>query len=126
LRDKARDEAREYFKNKGLSYLNITEEDIKKLSEILSEELVSYLENGGEHTKQMDMRLSKPRIKDVKVLKQTGLQYARIQIDGSYFDRREGITFSSTGFIGFGAEFSDVNVQPILKAFHRWCDLVAV
>ncbi|TQK75163.1 hypothetical protein FB479_101775 [Brevibacillus sp. AG162] len=62
------------------------------------------------------MKVSKPRVKDVKILK-SGPKHAQIQIDGSYFSRREGITFSQTGFIGFGGGFSDVNVQPILKAF---------
>ncbi|WP_141433713.1 hypothetical protein [Bacillus sp. 03113] len=119
-----RNRAREHFKNLDLSYSSLKEEDINKLTAILSEELLSYLEYGGEHAQQMNMKVSKARKKDVKVLK-SGLQYARIQIDGSYFKRREGITFSQTGFIGFGGEFSDVNVEPILKAFCKWCNLIA-
>ncbi|AUM93811.1 TPA: hypothetical protein LA742_001152 [Clostridium botulinum] len=120
-----REEAREYFKNKGLDYSNIKKEDIESLTEFLSEELNYYLENGGFHAKQMDMEVRKQRVKDVKVLKKSGLKYARLRIKGSYFDDREGITFSQTGFIGFGGEFSDVNVAPILKAFCRWCDTLA-
>ena len=116
-----REEARDYFKNEGLSYSVITEEDIKKLSEFISDELRTYLIKGGEHAIQMDMKVSKLRVKDIKVLK-SGLKFARIQIDGSYFSKREGITFSQTGFIGFGCEFSDVNVQPFIKAFVKWCD----
>lgn len=119
-----RAQARDYFKNKGLSYAVLTEEDIKLLGIMLAEELFSYLMNGGNHARQMSMKVSTFRKKDVKVLKKTGLKYARIQIDGSYFKRREGITFSQTGFIGFGCEFSDVNVQPILKAFCKWCDYI--
>lgn len=119
-----REEAREYFKNKGLDYSKIKKEDIEKLITVLSEELISYLGYGGVHAQQMDMKVSKFMVKDKKFLK-NGLKYARITIDGSYFKRREGITFSQTGFIGFGAEFSDVNVDPILKAFCKWCnDLV--
>lgn len=117
-----REEAREYFKNKGLNYSMIKKEDIEKLTEILSEELNYYLKNGGFHAKQMGMQLRKPRVKDVKVLKRSGLKHAQLRIKGSYFNDREGITFSQTGFIGFGGEFSDVNVAPILKAFCRWCD----
>lgn len=118
-----REHAREHFQRCDLDYSMITLEDINKLIDMVSEELQSYLGYGGEHSKQMDMKVSKLRKKDVKVLK-NGLQYARIQIDGSYFKRREAITFSSTGFIGFGGELSDVNVQPILKAFCRWCDSI--
>lgn len=117
-----RDEAREYFKNAGLSYADLNEEDIQKLLEILSEELTLYYKNGGEHAQQMAMKVRKPRIIDIKCLKRTGLQYAFLKIDGGYFERREGISFNKNGFIGFGGEFSDVNVQPILKAFCRWCD----
>ncbi len=116
-----RNDARNQFKNLGLSYAIITKEDIILLQHVLSEELSSYLLYGGEHALQMDMKVSKLRVKDVKVLK-SGLKYARLQIDGSYFSRREGITFSETGFIGFGGEFSDANVQPILKAFVKWCN----
>lgn len=119
-----REEAREYFKNKDLNYSKIKKEDIDKLIEFVSDELEIYLRTGGFHAEQMGMRIKKPLIKDVKVLK-SGLKYAQIRIKGSYFDNREGITFSQTGFIGFGGEFSDVNVAPILKAFCKWCDLIA-
>lgn len=119
-----RNEAREYFKKSGLNYEIITSEDIKTLSEILSNELNEYHINGGDHAKQMDLKVSKLRVKDVKVLK-SGLKYARLQVDGSYFRRREAITFSQTGFIGFGGELDDKNVRPILKAFCKWCELIA-
>ncbi|WPS85523.1 hypothetical protein SMD22_00250 (plasmid) [Brevibacillus halotolerans] len=119
-----RNDAREHFENSGLSYSKIKEEEIKKLVDILSEELSSYLEYGGDHAQEMGMRVRKPRVKDIKCLKK-GLVYAYIKIDGSYFERREGISFNKDGFIGFGGEFSDVNVEPILKAFCRWCDTIA-
>jgi hypothetical protein len=119
-----REEARKYFENKGLDYSKIKKEDIEVLISYVSKELKTYLKEGGFHAQQMSMELRKPRVKDIKVLK-SGLQYARIRIKGSYFDDREGITFSQTGFIGFGGEFSDVNVAPILKAFCKWCDTLA-
>lgn len=119
-----RNEARKHFKNIGLSYENITQEDINTLYEILSDEINQYRKNGGEHAKQMDLKVSKLRVKDIKVLKRSGLKYARLQVDGSYFNRREAITFSQTGFIGFGGELDDKNVQPILKAFCKWCDQI--
>lgn len=118
-----REMARENFKNLGLSYEKISKEDINSLLEIISSELSSYLEYGGERAQQMNMQVSKLRLKDVKVLKK-GLQYARIQVDGSYFKRREAITFSSTGFIGFCGELSGANAEPILKAFCKWCDKI--
>ncbi len=119
-----REKAREYFQRCDLDYSMVALDDIDKLVQMVSEELQSYLKFGGEHAKGMDMKASKLRKKDVKVLKD-GLQYARIQVDGSYFKRREAITFSSTGFIGFGGELDDKNVAPILKAFCKWCDYVS-
>ncbi|WEG18663.1 hypothetical protein PQ478_09290 [Alkalihalophilus pseudofirmus] len=119
-----REKAREQFQRCDLDYSMITLEDIDKLVEIVSEELQTYLEYSGEHAKNMNMKVSKLRKKDVKVLKD-GLHYARIQVDGSYFKRREAITFSSTGFIGFGGELDDKNVAPILKAFCKWCEYVS-
>lgn len=120
-----REEAREYFRSKDLDYSKIKKEDIESLAAILSEELNLYLKEGGLHAQQMGMKVRRMRISDIKVLK-SGLKYARIRIDGRYFEDREGITFSQTGFIGFGVEFSDVNVEPILKAFCRWCDGIFV
>lgn len=119
-----RDEAREYFKNKGLSYSNIDEEDIRDLVQFLSEEFKEYVKNGREHAKAMDMKARKPLVRNVKILKRTGLQYAYLKVKGSYFESREAISFNKDGFIGFGGELDDKNVQPILKAFCRWCDLM--
>jgi hypothetical protein len=119
-----RDEAREYFKDKGLSYADITEEDLRDLVQFLSEEFKIYSKNGGEHAKAMDLKSRKPLVKHVKILKRTGLQYAYLKVKGSYFDSREAISFNENGFIGFGGELDDKNVQPILKAFCRWCDLM--
>jgi hypothetical protein len=61
--------ARVYFKSAGLSYANLKKEDIISLQNILSEELSSYLTYGGDHAQQMNMRVSKHRIKDIKVFK---------------------------------------------------------
>lgn len=115
-----RNEARKHFKELGLSYGNINPIDIRKLANMLEAELIEYLKNGGFHAKQMNMQVGKQLKKDIN-FKDGKLIGASIKIDGSYFKNREGITFNETGFIGFGGEFSDVNVEPILKAFCKWC-----
>jgi hypothetical protein len=121
-----RDEAREVFKNHGLSYEKLMPVDIEQLAHEIGMELVKYKRFGGFHAEQMGMSVAPIRKKDI-VFDGGKLKAARIQIDGAYFRRREGITFSQTGFIGFGCEFSDANVEPILKAFCKWCaDVVEV
>lgn len=116
---------REYGRKcfEGLKYKDITERDILNLEEFLQNELMRY-KNNSEHGKQMGMILAYPRKKDIKILKRTGLKHARIQINGSYFSRREAITFNENGFIGFGGELDDKNIQPIIKAFEKWCKLL--
>lgn len=119
-----REQARKHFVESGLSYADICEQDINLLNNILSEELSSYFVSGGAHAKGMELKVSKLRKKDIHVLK-NGIKSARIQVDGSYFERREAITFSQTGFIGFAGELDQKNTQPILQAFVKWCDQIA-
>lgn len=118
-----RDNARLYFENAELTYADITAEDINLLVELLSEELEAYRTTGGEHAKNMAMTVRKPLVKDVKILK-TGLKHAYIKVDGSYFEKREGISFNKDGFIGFAGSFDGSNTTPYLTAFMRWVDAV--
>lgn len=119
-----REEARKYFKDLGLSYDIVTPLQMRKLANMIEVELIDYLENGEFHAGQMNMRVASQKVKNTKFL-DNKLIYYFIKIDGAYFKEREGISFNEKGFIGFGGEFSDVNVAPILKAFCKWCnDLV--
>ncbi len=115
-----RDKARDLFNELGLDYSKISELEIRKLSNILEAHLIGYLATGDFHASQMDMKVS-PLLKKDLIMKDGKLVSARITIDGRYFKRREGITFSETGWIGFAGEFSDVNTAPILRAFCNWC-----
>lgn len=116
-------EAREHFKSKGLSYHDINPVDFKQLHTIVSTYLDIY-RTTTDHAWQMDMKVRKMVPKDKRFDKGT-LVRGRILIDGSYFHAREGITFNENGFIGFCAEFSTVNSEPILQAFVKWCDDLA-
>ncbi|MDR2024042.1 MAG: hypothetical protein LBQ71_12565 [Hungatella sp.] len=116
-------EAREYFRNKGLSYDDISIIDFRQLHTLVGEHLDIYREET-EHAKQMNMTVKKISPKDKK-FSNYGLVRGKILIDGSYFRSREGITFHENGFIGFCGEFSTVNSEPILQAFVKWCDGIA-
>lgn len=119
--DAVRMKAREHFAEANLHYGVIQVEDIELLIQLLREELLAYLNSGSEHAKSMRIKVREPLKKDIKVLKK-GLKYAYIQIDGSYFSKREAISFHENGTIGFCCEMSGVNAEPILTAFHKWCD----
>lgn len=106
---------REKFKSLGLSYEKLNEEHIQMLRIFLTKEF-------GIFGSDMELKLSTPRKKDIKVLKRTGLQYAVIQVDGYYFSRREAITFNSDGFIGFAGWACDYNKTPFASAFDKWLD----
>lgn len=104
---------REKFKSEGFSYEELNEEHIQMLRIFLTQEFKVF-------NSDMELKLSTPRKKDIKVLKRTGLQYAAIEVDGYYFSRREAITFNSGGFIGFAGWACDYNKTPFVNAFEKW------
>jgi hypothetical protein len=117
-----RTEAREYFKSKGLTYLDINRNAINKLMDLVKYELQTYLPST-DHARQMDMRLSCEKKKDFKFKNILGeLLYGGIYVDGSYFERREGIYFDDNVFIGFCGWADGENKMPFIIAFKNWCD----
>ncbi|WP_342512819.1 hypothetical protein MKY34_19770 [Sporosarcina sp. FSL K6-1522] len=103
------------FKSLGFSYKELNEEHIQMLRIFLTQEFKVF-------NSDMELKLSAPRKKDIKILKRTGLQYAAIEVDGYYFSRREAITFNSDGFIGFAGWACDYNKTPFVSAFGKWID----
>lgn len=43
-----------------------------------------------------------------------------LRVSGFYFSGREAISFNEDGFIGIAGWADDTNVQPFLRAFHKW------
>lgn len=115
-----RDDARKVFADYGLTYADVSNFSLDNLWLRCERHLCDYTLGGGFHAAQMSMHMAGIRKKDIKMA--SGLLIAaRLQVNGSYFERREAITFSETGFIGFGGELSGVNVAPFLAAFTEWC-----
>jgi hypothetical protein len=108
------EKARTRFNSK-FNYSMLRELHINHLRLLVSEELV-------DHDKEIDMSVKVPLKKDTVVLKTKGLKYAAIKVNGSYFEGREGITFSENGFIGFAGWASDYNVKPFVNAFVKWME----
>lgn len=45
-----------------------------------------------------------------------------LRVRGPYFDRREAVTFGTSGFIGFCGWASSCNERPFLDGFREWCE----
>lgn len=122
-----RDQAREAFRASGLTYDMIRPRDLDALWMYCEKHLMVYWLDGNFKAHQMCMRMAKLRHIDAKFDakfpgdRRGGMIHAALQVDGAYFQRREAITFSSSGAIGFGCELDDTNIQPILAAFVEWC-----
>lgn len=115
-----RNDARQFFKDHGLTYSDITVFSIDNLWLRCEHEICDCRLSGGETEMKMGMRMASVRKKDIK--EDNGkFKAAQLHVTGSYFTRREAITFSETGFIGFGGDLDEKNVAPILEAFRKWC-----
>jgi len=112
------EDARNKFQGSGLSYDILDEPKIRLLYKMLGEELKFFQKY--EDDQKMEMTLS--RKLDMFVSNEGKFQRAFMYVNGSYFKRREAISFNPGGFIGFGGWASSKNVQPMVRAFVKWCD----
>ena len=115
--------ARDYFKNLGLTYADITLDDLHYLKLLLDEQFIK------EQKKRMQTRC-KPqywiRVNDAKYYKgeytpEGKLICAYMTGKGAYFNAREVISFDRNGYIGFCGEADSENTKPVLAAFFEWC-----
>lgn len=116
-----REIARENWRNSGLAYKDINKEDINELKQFIKYELQTYLPTT-EHSRSMDMRLSKDKKKHISYNRDGSVKHGGIFIAGSYFNEREGIYFNGDGFIGFCGWADGSNKIPIIDGFNKWLD----
>lgn len=114
-------EAREYFKNKGLTYDSISEGDILILSMMLEKELKKSNKSG--ETSVSTMTLSKKI--DMKKKTNGHIICCFLYMNSHYFTQREAISFNRDGFIGFAGWADTGNTNPLLRGFLKWCDYLA-
>lgn len=114
-------EAREYFKNKGLTYDSISEGDILILSMMLEQELKKSNKSG--ETSVSTMTLSKKI--DMKKKTNGHIICCFLYMNSHYFTQREAISFNRDGFIGFAGWADTGNTNPLLRGFLKWCDYLA-
>jgi len=115
---------RDYFNSLELTYSKVDRKAIEKLRDFIKWELQTYLPTT-DHARSMDMRISKELKKDLKFNVDGKILYGGIYIDGSYFNRREGVFFEDNGRIAFCGWADGENKMPIINAFIKWCDWMA-
>lgn len=128
-----REEARNYFREKGLAYSDITITDLRLLSTLL--DLNFTIQRKYRIKARMDdADGAKPvywlRVNEAKYFKGKYDENGRMLCafltgKGTYFTAREVISFNANGFIGFCGEADPQNTEPVLEAFVEWCDEMA-
>ena len=116
-----RDDAREYFTSKGMTY---TSDPVKMIAyPIHWGDIMRLWQMCEDHIDEaeLEMRMRPtPKIKRIKFRDQVSEAY--IRVDGPDFTNREAISFNADGFIGFAGWASDKNVKPFISAFVEWVD----
>lgn len=115
------EEARQYFRDKGLSYHDITEGDILSLLMLLNLEIKKSNKAGetSDSTMHMSIKIYMKKRTNGTIIK------CFLYINSHYFTQREAISFNEDGFIGFAGWADQGNTNPLLRAFLRWCDDLA-
>lgn len=115
------EEARQYFRDKGLSYHDITEGDILSLLMLLNREIKKSNKAGetSVSTMYMSSKINMKKRTNGTIIK------CFLYINSHYFTRREAISFNEDGFIGFAGWADQGNTNTLLRAFLRWCDDLA-
>lgn len=111
------DQARENWKQSGLSYSDINAKNLALLRYLINIELRPDL--------NLPMTISKPLVKDFKFNKDSSLVHGFFKVDSHYFTKREAISFNEGGFIGFAGWADRGNVQPFTVAFNRWVNQIS-
>lgn len=112
------EEARELYKQSGITYGNIGSKDIFQLMDCIRTEL-----NNSDN--ELKMKLCKLRKQDVTYKQDGTIKNCYLMVDGEYFKRREAISFNTQStkgdeFIGFAGWVGGKNTTPFINAFETW------
>ena len=111
-------EAREYFKSKGLTYDDIKDGDILTLVMLLNKHIKLAVKN---HEMSTDSMYMSSKI-DMKKKTNGSIICCFLYMNSHYFTQRECISFNTDGFIGIAGWADQGNTNPIIRAFIEWCD----
>jgi len=102
----------------GINWIHILN-DLDLLVDLLNKHIAAF---------NIEMRGTKVKywvnVNPIKQEFRNPYNYILITGKGTYFDRREVITFCDSGFIGFCGEADRENEKPILRAFGEWLALI--
>lgn len=112
------DIARRNFKECGLTYKNLTKQDLKRLRIIVAEKVK-------ESGLMKDSYRVNQRWKSVR-FKNGHLYEAYFECKAFYFTGREAISFNRDGFIGFCGWSDSEHQAPILAGFYEWLEEMTV
>lgn len=120
------DEARAYFRESGLTYEDVTIEDLQYLADLLDEQFIKQRKELVSKRLRLYWRRTNRSKKYNGYFDERGrMKRAFITGSGEYFESREVISFNRDGFIGFCGAASTANTAPVLAAFIEWCDWLA-
>lgn len=121
-----RDDARAYFANCGLSYQDITLNELKMLEFMLNVEFNGVVMLVGHGLREKPLyweRINSAKYYKGKYDPNDGhMLCAFMTARGTYFTSRSVIDFNPNGFIEFCPEADDKNAEPVIEAFVNWCD----
>lgn len=112
------EEARKLFHQSGISYSDIGSKEIAQLIKYVKTELIKT-------DSELNMKLCRLRKNDVSYKDDGSIKNCYLMVDGSYFKRREAISFNTQNikgeeFIGFAGWADDKNVKPFIDGFVTW------
>lgn len=105
-----RNEARAAFAASGLTYSDLSRDDLSALRDAIDREL-----------KASSLIKEYRSDKAIRMVEWPD-GWAAITCSSYYFEKREAVTFGRDGFIGFGGWADDKNIVPILDGFVKWLD----
>lgn len=109
--------ARTYFDECGLKMSDVNLDNVEKLKEFITKEMLPLLADEGYHmVKRLRMN------KKIKIDKDG----VHLYTDGSYFNKRQAIDFWFAEKIRFCGWASGCNRIPFIKGFIKWCDYMRV
>ncbi len=118
-----REGARTYFKEKGLTYSDISCTDLGLLTSLLDR----YFSQERRERIEAGKPVHWQRVIGIRgeYKNSGGVIRAVITAKGATFATTNAISFNQDGYIGFCGNASDEHLQPVLAAFAAWCDQLA-